>query len=672
MVDGRAQFNEWAGRLGFPFVWARDDGNQRLDVAKGELAIFGEPVDHYIKDGRPTAALRQRLQLIDAAITGRAPKTLPAAQRTALQREMDSVEVVVNVQQLSATEHSAAERAMAREILMASQAIERNYWRQRDPAVPQWYEQVLAQGDPLALEVFVNNHGPWCERAVDRACQALPHVPKIVDGAQLYAAGMTQEHFNALSADLRSPWVAITGQPGAYRAVPFGTHPIFAEGNQRIARHLRAAAAYAKEEAATHSEPERVGWHAFIDYLEKIAEAHVADQPRPFDAADQAWVKIPLDFKWALRIGPDEVYWDKYLGQHAGYDSHFGLYDPKIQVAVRRLRAYGLQRMENEIAEIIGAEYYRPKTKSAELPMRFVRNLVVTGRARMPGAVVSGFTLPNEGPVVGLEKWIMVFESDALFQRSQRSMRAFVHEDQARALRSNTATTNTVTHEATHTLGPAPDDLAVLRIDADGTKHYRLDPQGNPIKCRDAIGGTLWSIVEETKASITALIFDPRLAKETVLGELRYTAAELQGQRAGVLDWAANQMVRGVFHPAGKISAYRAAGVLIYSQLAEQGAIQWNAQRGKWDVADPERFEAAGIALLRELGQIQATGDAARGWAFVQKYTGQGNPDAEPQPLSIAEREARIAPIVHYAEMRALATQHGIRPITMRWQVAID
>ncbi|MBI2346711.1 MAG: hypothetical protein HYV03_07535 [Deltaproteobacteria bacterium] len=644
------EFNQLSARLGYPFVWKADAENPgTLDLATGELAIFSVPQDRYITTDakgaqvEPTDALRSAIRLIQDAKGGNDPGVLTPAQRKLLQQELNGRQLNAQLTHFSAAEYTRDERAMVRHILLAGGYIRKAHLKQRNRGNLAYEQIVYGMGDPLAAELFFNNHGPWCEKVADPQCAALPippPPPPRTAGAHLYPSGMTAKQFQALERlpngrDLMSPFVAVEEEGKRYKAVPFGIHPLLHPSLKSASIELQKAADYAKPRP-NGSDQEKKEMAALRDYLLKVADALVSDKPYPFDAADEAWVKIPVTSKWALRIGPDEVYWD-VLQQHAGYQIHFGISDPVAQKGAELFYRYGLQKIEAEFADLIGTDVYQARPIAADLPMTFVREVFAEGEARHGHQAVAAFSLPNWGPNAMGAKWMFTNESPATTERQRLIAKTFLGDAYVPYVQPQRATTKTVAHELFHGFGPQDETVVTL---ADGTKST----------VRNALGD-IKPIIEETKAETSGYWLVEQFEQAGLI-----SAQERKEITVSGIGWLFSFVSRGLMTPEGKVKTYSGVAAIILGHFIEKGVIKYDEARGQWTVADFDAIPAAAGDLLRTLGRIQATGDQVAAQKLVDHFT----------------KDPGVLNGIRPGQVAAMAEKAGIIPMVPRFQVVID
>lgn len=647
-------FNAHAARLGVPMMWLPESGQVPVDFsgdapfAQGRPHAVGVPPDTFVRDGKPTMELEGVVRMVHDGVTGRHAGALPDALRARLQADLAERELDIRLTHVDAAHFSAHERAMITHIMEAGWHIRRLHLLQRDPHNLDYEARVWGLGDPLAVELFYNNHGPWCER-IAGGCGLFDDAPRR-PGEHLYPAGMTPSVFQALAdmpggRDLISPFVAVERMAdGAYRAVPFGVHPLLRDEAGFVATALRNAARYAVSPRGAGL-AERRGWEAFRRYLRAAADAFVSDHPYPWDAANAAWVAIPVSFKYGLRIGPDETYWDGAVKGHAGYSVHFGVSDPEQQQLVASFAAYGFQRMEDEFAALIGHDVYTPRDVGGAVPLRVVRELFVDGEGRASHSMVGGFSLPNWGPSAMGKKWVMQSESELGLQKSRRMVAAFLGDAYVPYITSDQASAaDTSAHEYFHGFGPQED----TPVRPNG--HTVPDADGTPTTLRVALTPALQQVLEETKASVVHFWLHRNMERAGVID-----AAERRRRAVAGITWCFSHVSRELFNPDGTIKTYSAVGAIILGHLLNDRAVTFDTQRGQWDI-DFDRLPDSAATLLGQLGRIQATGDRDGGQAVVDRFT----------------RDAAALVRLQYARIVQIARDQHFKPTVAYYQLAID
>ncbi len=352
-----------------------------------------------------------------------------------------------------------------------------------------------------------------------------------------------------------------------------------------------------------------------------------------------------MDFKWGLRIAPDETYWDEGAGTnaHAAYEIFFGLFDPNAQRMLDSFNEFGYQRMEDELVELMNSKEYAGRSIAPKVPLKFARAIFVDGFPRMSHGTVAGFALPNWGPHAMAKKWII--GSMASPERREHFYRTYLGEEYVQYAVGGASTANTVTHEIFHGLGPQ--DETQVRDEHGQTKYLE---NGEPLTVRQALTPAVHQVLEEAKASFVYLWFDKKVEEAGIID----ARTRKERNAAGVI-WAFGHLLRELFNAEGKIKTYSAVGAMMLGSLMQEGAVSYNEQRGAWDI-DFDRVPDVAGEMLRRITRIQATGDREAGQALIDSYT----------------KDAELLKLIRYEDIVKRARDAKIRPTVGRYQVIID
>lgn len=641
-------FNAKAARMGLPFSWhpsgVKDSASH---IPTSDLKFFGVPqLDLYIrKNGAPTPLLGNLIRAVKHGVLGTHPGNVSDELRTTIQKDLDERDIVIFETHFDAKNFTRNERKMVGHILNAGRHIYRLHLLQIDPRNLVFEARVAGLADPLALELFYNSQAPWTEKISQGA--AIFTDAKRAPGEHLYPAEFTAADYAKLAnepngAELTSPFVAVEKTETGYKAIPFSQHPLFKDEMQAVARELRLAAAFARHDRDS-SKDEWKSIKAFRDYLRAVADAFESPLARPFDKADELWVKLPTKSKWALRIGPDETYWDGNIRGHAGFQIHFGISDSTAQQFMAPYRKYGFQNMESDFATLIGVDAYKGRVVT-EPNVKFMRPILAEGGARKAHGMTSAFSLPNWGDYSGEAKVIRDLETPDSQAKREFYFRTFFGDDYVQYAVPGMSTFDTITHELFHGFGPQSDDQISDLI------RPNVNSNGAPISVRDAISPGLQQTLEEAKASVVHFWFDQQLVDKNLSTEL-----ERKQKAAAGLSWALSHLSVGIYTDAGNIRDYSAVGALIVGHFMETGAMSYDESRGKWDI-DFDKVVESGASLVKQIARIQATGDRDGAQAMIDKFT-------------LNEETLNM---MRYEEAQLLRKTAGLKPTVGRYQVVID
>ncbi|MBF0104332.1 MAG: hypothetical protein HQM16_03285 [Deltaproteobacteria bacterium] len=643
------QFNNALSRLGVKAYWNPADPDAGV-IAPGDVTSWGVAPDHFVQDGQFTPKFQSAKALAHDLILDRHAEQVPAEVRQKARADLAERRVQIQLTHVKADEHSRAERNMVRHILAAGEHIRRLHLLQRDPYNLVHEERVMGLGDPLAVELFANNHGPYTEM-FETGASVLTGIGPRNPGAHLYPAGFTPDRFQELfkannGSDLTSPFVAVEMTPDGYRAVPFGIHPLFKEEAQKAAMELRHAAD-AAENHPVKTAQEQDGLAAFINYLRAAAAALVSDKARPWDKADELWMKIPVDFKWGLRIGADETYWDTGTGikAHAGYHMFFGIYDDATKKMISLFRKFGFQRMENELVKLAASRAYKGREVSLNVPMKGVRTIMVEGEGRHSHGSVAGFSLPNWGPYEGQAKWVINGETSDSAARRELMINVYLGDAYLGYASPEAGPSNTITHEFFHGFGPQSDTQV---RDLEGRPQF--NPNGTSLTVIDALTPSVMQVLEEAKASFVYTWFDTVLKSEGLIDE-----ETRKKQMVAAVIWAFGHVMRGLYNDKGEIKTYSAVGAMIIGSFMESQALTYDEKKGTWAI-DFEKAPQVAAEMFRKIVLIQATGNRAEGQKMITYYT----------------KDEALLKLIRNDDIVERAKKHGLKPAAVQYQVLID
>lgn len=572
-------WNTAAAELGLGLYWRSDDNQSHAPEINEISDIAG-----FYKTPAGTAmpAFQDAVHLVEQLLTDTNPKVMTDTQRALLKKEATFRTPSAHTTYLDSSHFPLNERRMALHILRAIRNLEEAYLWQVDPDNAHHKIAVENQKDAVAQRHFVANHGPHCMRVKETECSALPSRPTIVPGAHLYLTGLTPEDFRKLPEKLRSPYVALAKKGAAIIPVPFAAHMVVQPALHSAAMELSEAAQFAHVDKKT-SKAEKAGMAAFQTYLLEVSKALLSTQvAKPFHKAHQAWAKIPADFRWALQFGPMEVMGGDRIRGHYGYQAYFGTTSVADGTPMGAIERYGIQRMENEWAALVGQP---PRTLSGDAVnrIRVVQPMMVDGNARPPFGSYGGFAGPNDE--VKRLSWVIMNENAESLRRINASVTTHFGAQRAKAIEIGFATFNTALHEQGHKLGTQRPD--------------------NSEKS--------WSILEECKASIAPFWFAQKMQRANVFSDERR-----DGLATTQLSWVLfflNQPLKS----GEEWNTYPAVATMIFGHLVEKGALRWDDKAQIWDVTLSE-VSGALEDLLKDIMTAQTAGDKRGAETLIQKY----------------------------------------------------
>jgi len=521
-------------------------------------------------------------------------KTEQPAADTAATRSSDKLEIKADVPSRLAKlpktvidyDHSllnAEEQQVVAKLIEASKEIDEIYWMQvseENLALRDRLAKQAASGplDQAGNDYFVANKGKWDRLAKDEAFIA--PFDKKPEGAAFYPKDMKKEELEKFVADHPDQKAAIEGlftvirrdaSSNALTAIPYSVY---------YKEHLDKCAAKLREAAALTTNA------SLKDYLTKLADAFGRDNYRD---SDIAWMDLqgPIE----AVIGPYEVYEDEMFNYKASFESFITVVDkPESD----KLTAYAqhLPAMEMNLPE---PDEYKNKNRGTDSPIRVVQEIFTAGDARR-GVQTSAFNLPNDEVVreqKGSKKVLLKNVMDAKYRMSGAPIAQRLLDPSQLPLLSFDAYFNHVLfHELSHGVGPG-------LIPNPANKAERVDTR--------TLLKNLYSAIEECKADVLGQ-WNMLYARDHKL----LTSFDEKQQWVTYAGLMFRSMRFGIDEAHGRGTAVQ------WNWMREKGAIV-PAANGTFSV-DFTKARPALQSLATELLTIEATGDFARGEAFLNKY----------------------------------------------------
>jgi hypothetical protein len=587
----RKDFNRRAIELDLPLFWRADqDRDDELD--ENELVVLwaarpAARADYVAGPGEFTPEfVRQYERLLEPV----PEEHLPAVERQ--RREAVRSELGQGRPTLIETSFagwSAIDREFVQRMLEAARWIERLYARQRGSA---GLEARIPSDDPASAALFFRNQGPFCEAPKTEknpACHALPERVELRVG--LYPAALQSdpkfcerlERAPNAKALMDHFSVVVAGpKPDTFAALAYSK--AYPEETRAIAGLLEAAAAALGSDEA-----------ALAKYLTAAARGFRSDDWEP---ANEAWVAMsPLNSKYYLRVGPDEVYYEPCAWK-AGFALTFARINRQSLDWQRRLDPLK-QDLENEMGALAGKPY-RVRQVQFKLP-DFIEIVLNAGDSRAPLGATVGQSLPNWGAVAKRGGRTVTMTNIATDEDSQRQQHELMSSMFCRATMAKASTDpkvsllSVVLHEAAHNLGPSG-EYAVAGKTAEVV-----------------FGGGLAATLEELKAQSAALHFPQRLVERTLIPGLEAERVYIQE-----VAWAFGHIAQGMYDAGGQPRHYGQLASIQLGSLIRGSALAWKtdqvaangSDRGCYEL-DFERFPGAAAALLKQVLEIKARGDRA-------------------------------------------------------------
>jgi Peptidase family M49 len=490
---------------------------------------------------------------------------------------------------------TAREKQLLQKLVDASRLLDSIYWRQSDRAGLALYTGLAgctSQTDRDIRQFLVINGSRF-----DLLDEHKPFIGKdpYPPGRESFPKGLTQTEIDAYvaahpdkKAAIYNPQTVIKRQGSDLIAVPY--HVEYREWLVPAAKALRDAAALSDDKA-------------FADYLRLRADALLSDDYYP---SDVAWVDLENP-KFDLIFAPYETYLDDLLGVKTSYGAAVLI---RNESESRKLAKFVQYVPDIQQALPLDAAD-KPSKTGRKAPMEVMDTPFRAGDLRHGYQAVAD-NLPND-PRIHEEKGSKrIFFKNFMDARVNYVVlpiaKLLMREDQARMASMDGYLSMVVMHEVSHGIGPAFARTVTGRVGI-----------------TEAIG-PLYSPLEEAKADIVGMFALNWLMNRGALPKARgndyYTS-----------------YVAGIFRTVrfGAAEAHGRAEMMEFNYLAEQHAINREAS-GRYAI-DFARMPAAIAALAKELLEIEATGDRARGERWFAKY------DKMPASLQAALAKTSSVPV---------------------------
>jgi len=467
------------------------------------------------------------------------------------------------------------EAAALYHMVKAAAVMDRLFFRQAwsgNPKVLREMEKYSGADKGRLLDFFRINFGPFDRLQGNRPFFGTAEKPA---GAAFYPDAMSRREFeDFLQAhpqkreEFESPYTAIRRGPAGLEAIPY--HELYRELLKEGTAELRNAAALTANASLK-------------TYLLSRATALQSDD---YFQSDCDWLDVAGSRLDAV-IGPYEVYEDTLFNYKAAYEAFVYLNDFQESGRVQAFIAK-LPRMQRNLPV---EEKYLAEKLAALSPLQ-IADLVFSAGDGKAGVHTIAFALPNDEKVrerKGSKKIILKNIIAAKYDKILLPIaRLLVAEEQLPMVRPEAFLYHTILHELAHPLGT----------------DY-IDPRQDRVPVRKALKET-YSLNEEAKADTVGLFNSQLMIQEGIIApELR--DAMFVTQRAS--------MFRA--RRCGTQEAHGGANLVQFNFLREKGGI---VEKGGKYAVDLAKFIPALAALVREILEIQGSGDYARSRAFNEKY----------------------------------------------------
>jgi len=471
-------------------------------------------------------------------------------------------------------------------MVKAAQVMDEIYYKQvysknleMKAALEKWVkEQPEAK---TILDMFKLYMGPFDRLNADKPFINLSE--KKPEGANFYPEDMKKEEFETFvkanpkeEKAFTSTFTVIGRKDGKLAAIPF---------SEAYKPELEKAAQYLKDAAQIIENP------SLKKYLTSRADAFLSND---YFQSDCDWMDLK-DHKIEIVIGPYEVYEDAMFNYKAAFEAYISIVDPVESQKLSNISKYLDDMERNHPVD----NKYKNFKRGASSPI-FVVNQVYVGGQGKAGVQTTAFNLPNDEIVrekKGSKKIMLKNVSDAKFNKSLLPISEKILSPEDYKLVSFEAYFDFVLmHEVSHALGP----MFVNKNGVQSTVAKELKE--------------LSSTIEEAKADILGVwncwflaskgIF-PKDLEKTLMPS--YLGGCFRSIRFGVTE-------------------DHAIGTLIQMNfLTEKQGIVYNTATDTFHV-DPTKINEAVKLLVKELLEIEGTGDYARAKTLIDKY---GKPTPE-------------------------------------------
>jgi hypothetical protein len=491
---------------------------------------------------------------------------------------------------------TARERRLVEKLVEASRYLEDIYWRQSDREALALYRSLAGKQSEQdkALRALLLIEGSRFDLLEENE-PFVGHSP-MPPGRGFYPPGLTRNDVEEYvrkhpeqKEEIYSPYTVIRRKGEALEAIPY--HEVYREFLQPAAQALREAAALSDDAA-------------FAAFLRLRADALLSDNYYP---SDVAWVELKNP-KFDVIFAPYETYLDSLLGVKTSYGAAVLIRNAKESQALEVFQKYV---PEIQDALPLSAEDL-PSKHGRRTPMEVMDAPFRAGDLRHGYQAVAD-NLPND-PRIHEEKGSKkIFFKNFMDARVQYVIlpiaKRLLEAEQAAKASGEGYLAAVMMHEIAHDLGPA-----------------FARRGGKQVDIREAIGPA-YSALEEAKADVVGMFGLKWLVDHEVLPADR-------------LEEYYTSQVAGIFRTVrfGTGEAHGRAEMMEFNYLSEQGAIQHDAESGRYRV-DYAKMPGAISSLAQILLEMEATGDRERVEKWFARY------GAMPQELQAALRETSDVPV---------------------------
>ncbi len=500
---------------------------------------------------------------------------------------------------------TAREVKLVEKLVDASRYLEEIYWRQIDPDGLTLYESLATSKNPKdeALRRYL-----WINASrFDLLDDDKPFVgeTRMAPGRGFYPQTLTREQVEQYvkahpekKNEIYGSFTVVRWHGDKLEGLPY--HIAYLSFLEPAAKDLREAAALSDDEA-------------FANFLRLRADALLTDD---YFKSNLAWLDLKNP-KFDVIFAPDETYDDGLLGVKATYGA---------AVMIRNSEESSkLEMFQKYVADIQDAlplaPEDRPSKHGLETPMEVMDTPFRAGDLNHGYQAVAD-NLPNDPRVHEQKGSKKLFFKNFMDARVNYVVLPVAQHVMLRAQADKASGEGyllaTIMHEMSHGLGPAFARTSAGKVDI-----------------RESIGPA-YSALEEAKADVVGMFGLQWLVDHDVLPKNK-------------LEEYYASYVAGIFRTVrfGVAEAHGQAEMMEFNYLSERGAITRQSS-GRYAI-DYQRMPAGIKDLAKELLEIEATGDRARGENWFNKY-GTMPPELQASLKSAAGVPVDVDPVFSFKE----------------------
>ncbi len=500
---------------------------------------------------------------------------------------------------------TAREVKLVEKLVDASRYLEEIYWRQIDPDGLTLYESLTTSKNPKdeALRRYL-----WINASrFDLLDDDKPFVgeTRMAPGRGFYPQTLTREQVEQYvkahpekKNEIYGSFTVVRWHGDKLEGLPY--HIAYLSFLEPAAKDLREAAALSDDQA-------------FANFLRLRADALLTDD---YFKSNLAWLDLKNP-KFDVIFAPDETYDDGLLGVKATYGA---------AVMIRNSEESSkLEMFQKYVADIQDAlplaPEDRPSKHGLETPMEVMDTPFRAGDLNHGYQAVAD-NLPNDPRVHEQKGSKKLFFKNFMDARVNYVVLPVAQHVMLRAQADKASGEGyllaTIMHEMSHGLGPAFARTSAGKVDI-----------------REAIGPA-YSALEEAKADVVGMFGLQWLVDHDVLPKNK-------------LEEYYASYVAGIFRTVrfGVAEAHGQAEMMEFNYLSERGAITRQSS-GRYAI-DYQRMPAGIKDLAKELLEIEATGDRARGENWFKRY-GTMPPELQASLKSAAGVPVDVDPVFSFKE----------------------